>query len=340
MIIITRNEHDYGPFDERVVAQYVEEGRLLLHDKARDAETGQEGIVKEFLLRKGIVPKIRNNGTLSEQLSYVGKFIYPKDDIRRHNLFEDKRLLMLAIVGLSLSFIMLLPIGGYLVFYVVSLYFATVWGLFFYYMFRTRQVSLSTTIYTFFLTQLGVFVIFSGLNNLNFFYIFTHAEFPLSIVGYILGVGLTEEFAKQVPLYILERNSREPMLPQTMVYYGLIAGIAFGVFEGVQYQTTINIQADYTTAFVLNIARLTSLPFLHALWCGIGGYFVGMAGLYPRYRKALYTFALIIPATLHGLYDSFAGVMYIVSLIVAVFSVLLLMAYLRRSGSIRERLRS
>lgn len=340
MIIITRNEHDYGPFDERVVAQYVEEGRLLLHDKARDAETGLEGIVKEFLLRKGIVPKIRNNGTLSEQLSYVGKFIYPKDDMRRHNLFEDKRLLMLAIVGLSLSFIMLLPIGGYLVFYVVSLYFATVWGLFFYYMFRTRQVSLSTTIYTFFLTQLGVFVIFSGLNNLNFFYIFTHAEFPLSIVGYILGVGLTEEFAKQVPLYILERNSREPMLPQTMVYYGLIAGIAFGVFEGVQYQTTINIQADYTTAFVLNIARLTSLPFLHALWCGIGGYFVGMAGLYPRYRKALYTFALIIPATLHGLYDSFAGVMYIVSLVVAVFSVLLLMAYLRRSGSIRERLRS
>ena len=340
MIIITRNEHDYGPFDERVVAQYVEEGRLLLHDKARDAETGQEGIVKEFLLRKGIVPKIRNNGTLSEQLSYVGKFIYPKDDMRRHNLFEDKRLLMLAIVGLSLSFIMLLPIGGYLVFYVVSLYFATVWGLFFYYMFRTRQVSLSTTIYTFFLTQLGVFVIFSGLNNLNFFYIFTHAEFPLSIVGYILGVGLTEEFAKQVPLYILERNSREPMLPQTMVYYGLIAGIAFGVFEGVQYQTTINIQADYTTAFVLNIARLTSLPFLHALWCGIGGYFVGMAGLYPRYRNALYTFALIIPATLHGLYDSFAGVMYIVSLVVAVFSVLLLMAYLRRSGSIRERLRS
>ena len=340
MIIITRNEHDYGPFDERVVAQYVEEGRLLLHDKARDAETGQEGIVKEFLLRKGIVPKIRNNGTLSEQLSYVGKFIYPKDDMRRHNLFEDKRLLMLAIVGLSLSFIMLLPIGGYVVFYVVSLYFATVWGLFFYYMFRTRQVSLSTTIYTFFLTQLGVFVIFSGLNNLNFFYIFTHAEFPLSIVGYILGVGLTEEFAKQVPLYILERNSREPMLPQTMVYYGLIAGIAFGVFEGVQYQTTINIQADYTTAFVLNIARLTSLPFLHALWCGIGGYFVGMAGLYPRYRKALYTFALIIPATLHGLYDSFAGVMYIVSLVVAVFSVLLLMAYLRRSGSIRERLRS
>lgn len=340
MIIITRNDHDYGPFDERVVAQYVEEGKLLLHDKARDAETGRTGIVKEFLYKKGIHPRIRNNGTLSKQLSYVSKFIYPKDDMRRHNLFEDKRLLILAIVGLSLSFIMMLPIGGYLVFYVVSLYFATIWGLFFYYMFRTRQVTLKTTISTFFLTQVGVFIIFSGLNSLNFFYIFTRAGFPVNIIGFILGVGLTEEFAKQVPLYILHRNSREPMLPQTMVFYGLMAGIAFGVFEGVQYQTTVNIRADYTSAFVLNIARLTSLPFLHALWAGIGGYFVGMAGLYPRYRKALYALALLIPATLHGLYDSFADVMYLVSLAVAVFSVLLLMAYLRRSNTIRERLRN
>lgn len=209
MIIITRNDHDYGPFDETVVAQYVEEGRLLMHDKARDAETGQEGIVKDFLLRRGLRPRVRNNGTLSQQLSYVGKeFIYPKDDMKRHNLFEDKRMLVLAIVGLSLSFIMMMPIGGYLVFYVVSLYFATIWGMFFYYMFRTRQVQLKTTVSTFFLTQLGVFLIFSGLNTLNFFYVFTHAAFPLSIIGYILGVGVTEEFAKQVPLYILQHNLR------------------------------------------------------------------------------------------------------------------------------------
>lgn len=57
MIIITRNNHDYGPFDETVVAQYVEEGRLLMHDKARDAETGREGIVKDFLLRRGLRPR-------------------------------------------------------------------------------------------------------------------------------------------------------------------------------------------------------------------------------------------------------------------------------------------
>lgn len=340
MIIVTRNSHDYGPYDEQTVARYVSEGRLLMNDRARDAETGQESTIKILLLMKGIRPKIQSNGSIASQLRHVGSdIIFPREDMQRHNLFDDKRLLALAAVGLGLSLIMLLPIGGYLVFYAVSLYFAMIWGLFFYYLFSTRQVNLATTAWTFFLTQAGVFLIFGILHSLNFFYIFTQMMFPISIIGYILGVGLTEEFTKMIPLFVLQRRSREPMLPQTMVYYGLMAGIAFGVFEGAQYQTTINIQADYTTAFVLNIARLTSLPFLHAIWCGIAGYFIGMAGLYPRYRHSLWLLALLIPATLHGLYDSFAGVSYLVSLLVAVFSVLLLMAYMRRSGKLRERLR-
>lgn len=340
MLIVIRNNRSYGPFDEQTVAYYVEEGRLLLHDKARNAETGEESTIEDLLQRKGIKPRIKSNGSLGQQLKRVGSdFIFPHEDMSRHNLFQDKRLLALALVGLGLSVIMLLPIGGYLVFYVVSLYFAGIWGLFFYYFFATRQVGFKTTITTFFLTQLGVFIIFGLLHSLNFFYIFTEMAFPLSIIGYILGVGVTEEFTKIIPLTILQRRSREPMLPQTMVYYGLMAGIAFGVFEGVQYQTTINIRADYTTAFVLNIARLTSLPFLHAIWCGIAGYYIGMAGLYPRYRKALWFLAIAVPATLHGLYDSFADVAYIFSLFVGFCSVLLLMAYMRRSGKLREKLR-
>ena len=111
MLIITRNDHDYGPFDEREVARYVEEGRLLLHDKARDADTGREGIVRDFLMAKGLRPHVRNNGTLGQQLDYVGReFIFPRESMRRTNLFEDKRMLILAVVGLSLSFIMMMPV--------------------------------------------------------------------------------------------------------------------------------------------------------------------------------------------------------------------------------------
>lgn len=340
MIIVTRNETDYGPYDEQVVARYIEEGKLLRNDKARDSLTGEKGTIETFLTRKGIRPKVKSSGSLMAQLSRIGmQFIFPREEIQQHRFLDDKRLLILALVGLSLSVIMLLPIRGYLAFYVISLYFSTIWGLFFYYCFRTRQVNLKTTIGTFFLTQLGVFIIFSGLNNLNFFYAFTEVRFPLNIIGFILGVGLTEEFAKMLPLLYILKKSKEPMLAQTMVFYGLMAGIAFGVYEGVDYQIRINSQADYTTAFVLNIARLTSLPFLHAMWCGICGYFVGMSNLYPRYRKSLLFLALAIPATLHGLYDSLASVAYILSVMVAFASVFILMTYLRKSGNLRQRLK-
>lgn len=340
MIYIIRNEHQYGPYDEAVVARYVEEGKLLKHDKARDAITGEESTIDDFLNRRGLNPKVRDKGTLREQLRAIGsEFIFPKEDMANHRWRQDKRLLVLAVVGLSLSVLMMLPIGGYLVFYAVSFYFAVVWGLFFYYFFRTRQVNIKTTVSVFFLTQLAVFLIFSGLNQLNFFYVFTNAAFPFNAIGFILGVGLTEEFMKMLPLLYLVRRAKEPLLPQTLVYYGLMSGIAFGVFEGVQYQTTINTQADYTTAFFLNIARLTSLPFLHALWGGICGYFVGFANLYPRYRKSLYVLALAIPAVLHGLYDSFASAIYLFSLVIAFISVLALMTYLNKSNHFREKLR-
>lgn len=340
MIIVIRNEHEYGPYPETVVANYVSEGKLLMHDKARDYQTGEVGTIETFLSRAGMRPQIKDNGTISQQLARIGKdFIFPHKEMVEKGFKDDRRLMILAIVGLSLSFIMLLPIGGYLMFYAVSLYFATIWGLFFYYCFKTRQVKLKTTVGVFFLTQAAVFIIFSGLNSLNLFYSFIEAGFPVNMIGFILGVGVTEEFAKMVPLIYLIRKTKEPLIPQTLVYYGLMSGIAFGVFEGVQYQTSVNINAEYTTAFVLNIARLTSLPFLHAIWAGIAGYFIASANLYPRYRKSLYTLALAIPAVLHGLYDTFADVTYMVSLLIAVVSVLLLMTYLRKSSSLQQKLR-
>lgn len=340
MIIVTRNTHDYGPYDEYVVAHYVEEGKLLMRDKARDAATGEQGTIQDFLERADIHPKIKHSGSLAQQLHHIGsEFIIPSEGISQRGWLEDKRLMILALVGLFLSVLFLFPIGGYLVFYAVSLYFATIWGLFFYYFFKTRQVRLKTTLYTFFLTQIGIFLIFTWIYKFNIFYFFTDAAFPFNMIGFICGVGLSEEFIKMIPLLLLVRNAKEPLLPQTLVFYGLMSGIAFGVFEGVQYQTTVNIHADYTTAFLLNISRLTSLPFLHAVWCGICGYFVAYANLYPRYRKSLYVLSLAIPATLHGLYDTFAGSLYIVSLLVAFASVILLMTYLRKGTLFQQRLK-
>jgi len=215
---------------------------------------------------------------------------------------------------------------------------------FFYYFFKTHQVTVKTTVSVFFLTQAFVFAIWDvlGLARLNPMYNLVNTAFPLNLIGYILGVGLTEELAKMLPLLIICRKAKGPLIPQTVVYYGLMSGIAFGVFEGVQYQMTVNTQLEYSQSFFMNIARLTSLPFLHAVWCGIAGYFISFANLYPKYRKSLYFLALSIPAVLHGCYDTFCSSLLgmVVAVPVMVGGVILLMTYLKRGVNYQSKLRS
>ena len=224
----------------------------------------------------------------------------------------------------------------------IALYFSCIWGLFFYYLFKTSQVSLKTTILVFFITQIFVFVAwdFWGIVRLNPFYALIDTIFPLNVVGYTLGVGVTEELVKAIPLLIIYRSAKDPLLPQTLVYYGLMSGIAFGVYEGVQYQMGVNAQLDYASAFFMNIARLTSLPFLHAIWCGIAGYFIAFANLYPKYRISLYFLALAVPAALHGLYDSLCGVLMVLAVVVTFIGVILLMTYLKQGLNYQSKLRN
>jgi RsiW-degrading membrane proteinase PrsW (M82 family) len=93
---------------------------------------------------------------------------------------------------------------------------------------------------------------------------------------------------------------------------------------------------------MLNILRLTSLPFIHAVWCGIAGYFISFASLYPKYRIALYFLAIAIPALLHGVYDTFCGTLLgtVVALPVMFITVILLNAYLKQGVNYQSKLRN
>jgi RsiW-degrading membrane proteinase PrsW (M82 family) len=115
-----------------------------------------------------------------------------------------------------------------------------------------------------------------------------------------------------------------------------MSGIAFGVYEGVQYQMTSNTELDYSNAFFMNVARLTSLPFLHAIWTGMAAYFIAFANLYPKYRLSLYALAIIIPATIHGLYDTLGW--NILGLLLMLLSVVLLMSYLKQGVNYQSKL--
>ena len=344
MLYIVRNNQDYGPYDEQTLLSYVNNGSILLCDKAKDAVTHEENNVAYFLKKANLKPKVPHAGNLVSQLKMIGgELIFPRKSFTRKNILSDQRLLVLAGVGLLPTLLMLIPLGNFLTFYAIALYFSVIWALFFYYFFKTNQVNLKTTIKVFFITQVCVFFAWDvlGIVRLNPFYALLDSGFPLNLLGYTLGVGLTEEFAKLLPLLIITYRSKEPILPQTLVYYGLMSGIAFGVFEGVQYQMGVNSELEYSQSFFMNIARLTALPFLHAIWCGIAGYITSFAKLYPKYRVSLYFLALAVPALLHGLYDTLCGgILLPLAVALNFVAVILLMTYLKQGVNYQSKLRN
>jgi RsiW-degrading membrane proteinase PrsW (M82 family) len=345
MYYIFRNNQAFGPYSIDVLATYVEEGKILKYDKAYPASNPQEiGTVGHFLKINGRKVKVKHNGSVFQQLKDIGReLIIPKEVFSRKAIMKDSRLLWLALLGLSPAFLIgLFSAVPVITFYVISLYFSIIWGLFFFYFFKTPQISTKTTIALFFTLQLVVFTIWDILHlpawpGINLLYSLTESNFVLfRLIGFIFGVGLLEEAAKALPLLWIIYRAKGPYIPQSLVFYGLMSGIAFGVFEGVQYQTTVNTQLDYANAFFMNVARLTSLPFLHAIWAGMAGYFIAFANLYPKYRRSLYSLAIFIPAVIHGLYDTLGW--SIPGLLLTLISVILLMAYLKQGVNYQSKL--
>ncbi len=342
MIYVIRNNQQFGPYDETTLLQYVNSGQILKQDRAIEVGGSTEHTVAFYLKKAGLKPHVVNKGNIISQLSSIGsELILPRTALFSKQFLSDQRFMILALVGLLPMVIMNIPLGGFFIFYEVALYFSIIWGLFFYASFKTPQVKLKTTLIVFFLTQLCVFIVWDifGLPSLNPFYSLCNYAFPFNVGGFTLGVGITEELGKMIPLIIILKKAKEPLIPQTMVFYGLMSGIAFGVYEGVQYQMTVNAEQDYDVSFFLNIARLTSLPFLHACWCGIAGYFLSFAQLYPKYRRGLYVLALAIPALIHVLYDSLANYP-IVPLVLVFFGLLLLTIYLKQGVNYQSKLRN
>jgi RsiW-degrading membrane proteinase PrsW (M82 family) len=345
MYYIIRNNQQFGPYSIDALKSYVEEGKILKQDKACAASAPQTfQTVGYFLKSNGQNVKVKHKGAIVQQLKDIGReLIIPNTVFSWKEIKKDTRLLWLALLGLAPAFLIsFFSASPFITFYVISLYFSVIWGLFFYYFFATPQIKTKTTIALFFILQAVVFVVWDVLRLPSFPVISTLQEFTknpnffLRLVGFILGVGVLEEAVKAVPLLLILHRAKEPYIPQSLVFYGLMSGIAFGVFEGVQYQMTVNTQLDYSNAFFMNVARLTSLPFLHAVWAGMAGYFLSFACLYPKYRLSLYFLAIAIPAVIHGLYNTLGW--SIPGLLLTLLSVVLLMSYLKQGVNYQSKL--
>ena len=334
-----------GPFNIDEIAEFVHSGLILKRDYAYNIETPDDFKSVEFFLKKhGKEVSVEHKGNVFSQIKEIGQeLIVPSAIFTKEPWKKDKHLFILSLVGLTLSgLIAIAPLlSAYALFYCIALYFSTIWGLFFYYLFKTEQVKLKTTILLFFATQIITALIFFVFNigALNPFEgLYDTGNVILSLISCILGIGVVEEFIKVLPVFLIIYFSKNVIKPQTAVFYGLMSGIAFGVYEGVNYQLGPNFQMllendiseAYVFSYLSNIARLTSLPFLHAIWCGIASYFVAFAFLYPRFRIALYSLAIFVPAIIHGLYDylCFNVPFALATVPVVIIGVVLLMVYL------------
>jgi RsiW-degrading membrane proteinase PrsW (M82 family) len=213
--------------------------------------------------------------------------------------------------------------------------------LFFYYVFPTPGVRVSTAGLSFFATAVfstSLLVIAYALPPLSWLERLNPSQGPyVPMLAYIFGVGLPEELCKAIALFVLLKKS-DPLPPQLMVFYGLMSGLGFGIYEGVDYQLGRNFRyaSDGGEYYLLNLVRITTLPFLHAMWTGIAGYFIGFAGLYPRRQRGLIAVGICLPALLHGLYNTFSN--NIIGLGFALLTVLALNVYLARSVEFEEAL--
>lgn len=342
---IMKEDAILGPFSIDEIAEFVHSGLILKRDYAYNVRFPDSFRTVDFFLKQhGKSVSIEHRGGVLSQIKDIGQeLILPPKTFTREPWRSDRKLFVLALVGLGLSVILSIApfMNVYGIFYVVALYFSVIWGLFFYYLFKTDQVSIVTTVFIFFGTQAVILIAYNVLNIVAFNpfnELYNCGSAVVALVSCILGIGCVEEFVKLVPIFLVLHYSKNVLMPQTVVFYGLMSGIAFGVNEGVDYQMGTNFQMllgndivkGYAYSYLSNIARLTSLPFLHAIWCGIGSYFLAFAYLYPRYRRALWLLALLIPATIHGLYDflCFNVSLYLVAIPVVIIGVVLLMVYL------------
>lgn len=335
-ILVQRNGQVYGPYTEQVAGQYLGQGQLLPQDLAKDDAlpgAAWEPLGK-LLSGKVSPPPSPGQGVLGKSLQDLKSFdlrlVFPWHEIKSLRWTKDRKLIYLSIIGLAPATALAVSGAASMAYWAIALYFSSLWALFFYYLFKTPQVKAPICFLCFFFTgiiSIAVLLVLHQIPPWSLLYPMADSgNFLTRAMGMFFAVGINEEICKAAIIFWVVRRPGAALMPQTVVFYGMISGLGFGIYEGVSYQQTINREQGVDAAYFLNIARLTSLPFLHAIWTGIAAYFIAFSALVPKKKYGLWILAIITPATLHATYNTFGW--SILGLGAGLLGVILLMTYL------------
>jgi RsiW-degrading membrane proteinase PrsW (M82 family) len=346
-IIVSRNKQDFGPYTLAVAQQYLSQGTLLSHDLARDASNpGSLPVpLAQFLASQGMATPSASMGNPFTQAyqnlrSFDLKLLFPWSTISSSAVFKDRRLIYLAAIGLGPAIALAIAPAAWVGYWALAIYFSVIWALFFYHLFKTPEMIPKTCVQCFLVTgfvSIPVLLILQRIPPWTVFYQWADSGSVIPrFFGMFFGVGISEELCKAAIIFWLVRRPGVLLLPQTVVFYAMISGLGFGICEGVAYQMTLNRKQGIDDAYFLNVARLTSLPFIHAVWAGLAGYFISLAVINARKRFGLWVLAICVPAFFHAVYNTFGW--GLIGLGGALLSVILLSTYLTTVQQMHQQL--
>ena len=342
MFYIKRNYEEYGPYSSNQIKEGYKNGEILKRDLIRHNKTNKYINVDEFLSLNNV--SIRQNqespNNILKNIFKLHKvFINPFNYLHLKNndnsiIYILLGIVLMPVIGLYASSI---PIISYIIF---GLYFAGIWAVILYKVLGTKQTEIKAIFAVGLITVVVSFVTISLFHKTSLWFLFeSHIKSNNLIYKFFsnfFGVAIIEELIKQVVLYLIILNEKKVIIPRTAIFYGMIAGLSFGIFEGIEYQMTLNKTFSVDDNYFLNLIRLTSLPFFHSIWSGIGAYLISLSFILINYKFSFRLLGLFIPAILHAFYNTFE--LNIFGIMIVVFSSVLLTVVITRSDIVREKL--
>ena len=342
MFYIKRNTKEFGPFNAENVKAACISGNILLRDLIPLEKTQKYITVAEFIELNNIQIQQTEErlgdvflNIFKLQSVFINPFKYLNSSVKENAIIYI--LLAIVLIPILALFTSGIPMLSYSIY---GVYFASIWALILYKIIATKQtdlrivliISTATVIVSGILITLfhqsSIWSVFKNLidsNNLIF-----------KFFAMLFGVAVIEEALKQVFVYVILIRDKKVILPRTAILYGMIAGLSFGIFEGIEYQMTINKTFTMDVNYFTNIIRLTSLPFFHAIWAGIGAYFISLSFIELKYKYSFRLMGLFIPALLHALYNTFG--LNVFGIAIVILSTILLTVYLTKSDMVGKQL--
>jgi RsiW-degrading membrane proteinase PrsW (M82 family) len=342
MFYIKRNTKEYGPFSADKVKEGCDSGNIILRDLIRHENTQKYITIAEFLKLNNIqiqqteeqIDEVFFN-IFKLQSVFINPFKYLNSSIKENAIIYI--LLAIVLIPVLALYTSGIPMLSYSIY---GLYFASIWGLILYKIIATKQTDLKIILIISITTILASIFSIELFHQTSIWSVFDKLIYSNNIIlkffAMLFGVAILEEALKQVFVYVTIIRDKKVILPRTAILYGMIAGLSFGIFEGIEYQMNLNKSFSVDVNYFTNIIRITSLPFFHAIWAGIGAYFISLSFIELKYKYSFRIMGLFIPSLLHALYNTFG--LNVFGIAIIILSSILLTVYLTKSDMVGKQL--